>query len=169
MKRLVTLIILIGLVSLVLPAFAPVYAGEGGLKIGMLTMTPVPGSGKNLIIKSSRDITAVFKDTKGKEEYYIGEIGIKLGVDLSIKGEGQFQYAVIALSSDYKTGSYALQGRYFGQKVGVGANVGVGVQLLIGGFKKSFSLQPFGAGVGKGFLGAQFGLGYLFLQKDPTR
>lgn len=168
MKRLVTLIVLIGLVSLVVPAFAPVYAGEGGIKVGELVIEAVPGTRRNLIVKSSADVTAVFTDLKGNKEYYIGELGIKLGLDLGIKDEQQILYAVISLSSDYKTGSYALQGKYFGQRASVSIKKGVGVGLLIGGFKKSFTLQPFALEVNTGY-GVSVGLGYIYLQKDPTR
>ena len=48
------------------------------------------------------------------------------------------------------------------------AGVGVGAQLLIGGFDKSFTLQPFSAGGVKG-VGASLGLGYLYLQKAPGK
>jgi hypothetical protein len=114
------------------------------------------------------DVVATFKDPNGKIEYYIGEMGQKLGVDLSYKVDEVLGYAVFSASSAYKTGSYALQGKYFGTKASVAWGVGVSGQLMIGGFDKSFSLQPVSLGATTG-VGANLGLGYLYLQKDPNK
>jgi hypothetical protein len=78
------------------------------------------------------------------------------------------EYLVLSLSSAYKTGSYALQGKYFGQVIGAGVKVGAGIQVLVGGFEKSFTLQPLSVGTGRG-TGIGVGMGYLYLQKDPTK
>lgn len=147
----------------------PAMADEAGVKIGKLTISSVPGSGKNLIIRSSSDVEAVFEDLNGKEEFYIGEAGIEFGIDLAMKeGEWNQVYLVFSPAEDYRTGSYALQGKYFGTRAGAGVGVGVNAQVLLGGLDKSFSLQPLSVGTGTG-TGVEAGLGYLFLQKDPAR
>ncbi len=133
-----------------------------------LKVTALPGTGHNLIIKSSVDIDAVFTDTAGNEEYYIGEMGYKLGVDLSVKSNEQLAYIVFSPSSNYKTGSYALQGKYFGQKAKASMGVGAGAQILLGGFDKSFTLQPLALEGTEGY-GVSAGLGYLYLQKDHRK
>ncbi|MGD9075856.1 MAG: DUF992 domain-containing protein [Desulfobacteraceae bacterium] len=168
MKRVIGLIFIIGMCCMMLLSTPPVYAGEEGIKIGQLVIEAVPGTRQNLIVKSSADIKGLFTDTKGKKEYYIGETGVKLGLNLNIKEGEKIYYTVFSVASEYKTGSYALQGRYFGQRVSVAAKAGAGAALLIGGFKKSFTLQPLALQEVKGW-GVDAGLGYLYLQKDPTQ
>jgi hypothetical protein len=145
-----------------------VQAGDKGIKLGTLTVKTVKGTGHNLIVKSSVDVTAVFTDVKGNKEYYIGEMGNKFGVDLSHKFTEDLGYAVFSPSSAYKTGSYALQGKYFGQRASVSAGVGGGVTVLLGGFDKSFTLQPLALSVNTG-VGVSVGIGYLYLQRDNTK
>jgi hypothetical protein len=144
------------------------YAGDAGIKIGALVVKAVEGSRKNLIIRSSVDVVAEFTDLDGNKEYYIGEMGQKFGIDMSIKKKEVLRYAVFSPSSAYKTGLYALAGKYFGAKASVAAGAGVGAQVLLGGFDKSFTLQPLSAGGVKG-VGASLGLGYLYLQRDTSK
>ena len=157
---------LLVLFSVFFIAVTSLYAGTEGVKMGTLTVTALPGTGQNLIFKSSVDVEAIFTDTAGNKEYYIGEMGYKLGVDLSVKSHDQLAYLVFSPSSDYTTGSYALEGKYFGQKASASLGVGVGVQVLLGGFDKSFTLQPLALKGTEGY-GVSAGLGYLYLQKAP--
>lgn len=156
---------IIGLLFAVMFISSTLYAGDAGVKHGTLVIKSIPGTSHNLIIKSSVDVAAVFTDTAGNKEHYVGEMGIKLGVDLSIKKSEEFHYLVFSPSSDYKTGSYALQGKYFGQSASVAVGAGPSVKILLGGFDKSFSLQPLALGGNMGY-GATAGLGYLYLQKN---
>lgn len=156
------------LVSLFVLGATTLYAGEGGTKMGKLVVTALPGTGHNLIVKSSVDVEAVFTDNAGKKEYYIGEMGYKLGVDLSIKSNEQLEYLVVSEISDTQTASYALQGKYFGQKASAQMKVGGGVQVLLGGMGKSISLQPLAVAKTEGY-GVSAGLGYLYLQKDHRK
>ena len=144
------------------------YAGDAGIKTGTLTVKAVEGSRMNLIIRSSVDVKAEFTDLGGNKEYYIGEMGQKLGIDLSIKKKEVLRYAVFSPASEYKTGKYALAGKYFGTKASAAVGVGAGVQVLLGGFDKSFTLQPLAAGGVKG-AGASLGIGYLYLQRDSSK
>ena len=59
-------------------------------------------------------------------------------------------------------------GKYFGTKASAAVGVGAGVQVLLGGFDKSFTLQPLAAGGVKG-AGASLGIGYLYLQRSPGK
>ena len=155
---------LIGALCAIVLISAQAYAGDAGVKVGTLKITVIPGSGHNLIIRSSSDIEAVFTDSAGKTEHYIGEMGVKLGVDLTYKTEEQVGYLVFSPAADYKTGSYALEGKYFGTAASASVGAGVSARMLLGGFDKSFTLQPLALGVNKG-AGASLGLGYLYLQK----
>lgn len=171
MKTLTRSIVVMCLFSVLLLGCATTQTGsEGseGVKTGTLTITAVTGTEHNLIIRSSVDVDAVFTDTAGKKEYYIGEMGYKLGVDLSVKTEDQLAYLVFSPSKDYKTGSYALEGKYFGQKASAALGLGAGVQILLGGFQNSISLQPLALEGTEGY-GVSVGLGYLYLQKDHRK
>lgn len=158
-------IMIIGLCCAFLIGSSALYAGKKGVKVGTLVVKALPETGHNLIIRSSVDVTAVFTGPEGKKEHYIGEMGYKLGIDLSHKTNEELHYAVICAASDYRTGSYALQGKYFGQKASVSLGVGAGVQVLLGGFQKGFTLQPLSLEVDKGE-GVSAGLGYLYLQRS---
>ena len=166
MKRFIILMLVFGLSLFLLGA--PQGLAADGIKIGTLEILSVPGTRSGLFIRSSVDVTAVFTDTKGKKEYYVGETGVKLGINLSAKDEQKISYLVFSASSDYKTGSHVMEGKYFGQKASAGLGVGVGVAVLIGGFDKSFTLQPVSVETLKGW-GVEAGLGYLYLQKDMKR
>ena len=169
MRRLIMFILVVGLCSsLALTVPAPVSAGSDGVKIGTLTINAIEGTGHNLLIHSSVNVNATFTDQAGKTEHYIGEMGVGFGIDISIKTSETLEYLVFSPSSAYKTGSYALQGKYFGSKASVAVGVGASVQILLGGLDKSFSLQPLAIGGTKGG-GASAGLGYLYLQKDPKK
>lgn len=168
MKFLIRSMSILILLCVVLLGTSSLYAGGKGIKVGSLEIRAIPGTGHNLIVKSSVDVVAVFTDSKGNTEHYIGERGIKLGLDFSHKTDDVLEYIVISAASEYKTGSYALQGKYFGDKADIELGIGAGVQVLLGGFDKSFTLQPLAAGETKG-VGASLGLGYLFLQKDHTK
>ncbi len=169
MRHLMTLVLVVGLfTSILLTAPATVCAGDMGVKIGTLIFEAVPGTRSNLIITSSVDVIATFEDESGGKEYYIGEMGVKLGVDFSYKSGEVLQYGVFSPAKNYKAGSYGLQGKYFGQKASVAVGAGPAVQILLGGGGDSFTLQPLSVGYTTGF-GASAGLGYLYLQKDPSK
>ena len=114
------------------------------------------------------DVVATFTDTGGDKEYYHGEMGVKLGLDASHDTRETLEYAVISAASDYKTGSYALQGKYFGSKAEASLGAGAVAEVFIGGFDKSFTLQPLAVGTTEGY-GVQLGMGYLYLQRDHSK
>ena len=138
-------------------------SAEGGLEIGLLKCSVVPGSRVNLLIRSTADINCTFND-QGTMEMYSGETGIALGLDLGFKTDEQMAFAVIAASSDTNPGSYALEGRYIGASASATVGVGVGAKVLVGGGDKNLSLQPLALEANKGF-GASAGLGFLYLER----
>jgi hypothetical protein len=154
----------IGMICTMFLSVPALYAGDGGVKVGTLVIKTVAGTRHNLLIKSSSDVAATFKGEGGETEEYIGEMGIGFGVDLSLKREETIGYVVFSASSDYKTGSYALQGKYYGADASATLGAGASAKVLVGGFEKSFTLQPLMLGANEG-VGAAAGLGYLFLQK----
>jgi hypothetical protein len=160
--------VLLATSGLILLLVSTLYAADGGVKLGTLEIKAIESTRHNLIIKSSVDVNATFTDSGGNKEYYIGEMGIKLGLDASRDTKETLQYLVISAASEYKTGSYALQGKYFGQKAEASLGAGAVVEVFIGGFDKSFTLQPLAVGTTEGY-GVELGLGYLYLQRDHSR
>lgn len=168
MKTLFNSVTAVALFCIFLLTAFPLYAADPGVKIGTLEVKAIQSTRHNLIIMSSVDVNAVFTDSSGNKEHYIGEMGYKLGIDFSHKTDETLSYLVVSATSDYKSGSYALQGKYFGTKASVAVGAGAGVQILLGGFEKSFTLQPVSVGGVEGY-GASLGLGYLYLQKDHKK
>lgn len=110
---------------------------EGGVKAGVLTCNV--SSGWGLIFGSSRDLNCVYSHDHGSTENYVGHIR-KFGVDIGYQNGGVIAWAVIAPTSDVGKGSLA--GDYGGASGSATVGVGVGANVLVGGFKDSFALQP---------------------------
>ena len=64
----------------------------------------------------------------------------KIGVDIGVTHQGSLQWAVLALSGKQKDG--ALAGDYIGATAEASVVTGGGANLLVGGFERSFTLQP---------------------------
>lgn len=109
---------------------------KGGVKIGVLNCQIEPGVG--FIIGSSKGVDCVFHGTKGRVEHYTGSIG-KLGVDIGVTGETRLGWIVFAPGS-MKQGS--LKGSYVGASAQATAGLGLGANVLVGGFRNSINLQP---------------------------
>jgi hypothetical protein len=109
----------------------------GGVKLGVLKCHADRGIG--WIIGSSKDVDCVFTPAGGgHEEYYEGSIG-KLGLDLGITQETMLGWVVFA-PGKLKGGS--LKGSYTGASAEATVGLGVGANVLVGGFRKSINLQP---------------------------
>ncbi len=159
--RAISIVLLAGFAAAGLSAPA---SAQTGVRIGYLACEAVPGTRFNLLIMSSVDVKCVFNDVNGRERYR-GETGIALGADLNLKGMEKINFAVLAGTSDYKIGSNALAGKYFGAKASASAGIGAGAAVLLGGGSKNFTLQPL-AIEGNIGLGAAAGLGYLYLEPE---
>ena len=142
---------------------APALAadGHGGMKIGVLSCKKVEG-GYNLLIHSVSNVRCEFSSSEAKE-YYKGESGVALGLNLEWNPAETILFTVIAGTSDVRVGQHALAGNYYGAKVSASVGVGTGVQVLVGGGSKNITLQPLVLEGSTG-LGASGGLSYLYLQ-----
>ncbi len=145
-------------------AMIPAQAGAEaeGLRTGTLTCTKT-GEKVNFLIQSRVPLACTFSNGNGSEEYR-GESGIAMGLDLQWEQEKELVFVIIALTSDYRIGSYAIEGTYVGTKASAAIGVGLGANVLIGGGDKSFSLQPVSVEGSTGF-GAAAGVGYLTLKR----
>jgi Protein of unknown function (DUF992) len=145
---------------LLVSAFAATPAMAGAVKVGVLNCRIEPGVG--FIIGSSKDVECEFKRAGGGREYYKGTIG-KLGLDIGVTTDGVLGWIVFAPG---KTKRGSLRGSYTGASAEATVGLGVGANVLVGGFKKSINLQPLS-------LQAQTGLnlaaGVASLNLRPTR
>jgi hypothetical protein len=115
----------------------PAQAAENGTKVGMLTCKV--DSGWGFVFGSSRDLKCVFSQDNNTQEHYAGTIK-KFGVDIGYHAGGIMAWAVLAPTNN--VGKGALAGDYGGVTGSAAVGVGAGANVLIGGFKDSFSLQP---------------------------
>ncbi|MCB1748775.1 MAG: DUF992 domain-containing protein [Gammaproteobacteria bacterium] len=138
---------------------------EGGLEVGVLTCSVVPGSRLNLLIRSTADVKCVYAKG-GQTEEYVGETGIALGLDLSFKQDEKMAFTVIAASEDVRPGAKALGGKYVGGELSAAAGLGLGAKALVGGGAKNIGLQPLALESSTG-IGASGGLSFLYIEPAP--
>ncbi|GAV21090.1 hypothetical protein MMIC_P2069 [Mariprofundus micogutta] len=138
-------------------------AGESsaGTKIGILTCESIPNTRLNLLIHSTVDVKCKYVSSdRSTTEYYIGETGVQLGLDIAHKIRQALVFAVLA--ADFKQGNHKLAGKYIGAGASVSLGAGAGVQVLVGDGQNSFSLEP--AFEGNEGIGATVGITYLYLE-----
>jgi hypothetical protein len=128
-------ILSVGLLSLALMATAA--DAKSGVKMGVLSCEVEGGAG--FIIGSSKGVDCVYEPASGgRREHYSGSIG-KLGVDIGVTGRTVLAWAVFAPG---KVNKGALRGSYSGVSAEATVGVGLGANVLVGGFKKGINLQP---------------------------
>lgn len=109
------------------------------VQVGRLSCDVAGGVG--LILGSSKDVTCTFKRKDHDAESYTGEIN-KLGIDIGVTEKSHIEWLVFA-AADRNIDTGALAGTYLGASAEATVGVGLGGNVLIGGFEKSFALQPF--------------------------
>jgi Protein of unknown function (DUF992) len=117
-------------------ALVPTGAEAAGVKLGVLNCHMDGGVG--FIIGSSKDVDCVFHRANGRNEHYRGSIG-KLGVDIGITGETVLGWVVFAPGL---TRPGSLKGSYTGASAEATVGLGLGANVLVGGFRQSINLQP---------------------------
>jgi uncharacterized protein DUF992 len=112
-------------------------ASESGIKIGVLSCGMESSVG--MIIASSKRVDCVYQPSGGgRVEHYDGRIS-KIGIDVVVTNQTVLVWGVFA-PGKVKRG--ALEGTYVGASAEATLAVGLGANVLIGGFKRSISLQP---------------------------
>ena len=145
-----------------LPAIT-VQAAEGAKnEVGVVTCEYIPGTKTNLLIHSSASFDCVFKHG-GVKDYYEGEAGIRLGLDLEWTEQSSMSYTVVASTNKDLDWSTALNGTYTGGKASAAFGIKLGAAALVGGSNDSIALVPLAVETGTG-AGAAAGIGYLSLQ-----
>lgn len=148
------------LAALGLLAAIPAQAA-GGIKVGILTCDVEGGAG--IIVGSRKPLACYFNALGGADEAYDGAI-TKIGLDAGITTGSKIAWAVFAPTSSIAPG--ALEGRYYGISAEATWALGLGANLLVGGFDRSINLQPLSV---QGQAGANIagGIGYLRLKSPP--
>jgi hypothetical protein len=142
-------------------AFAsPASAAEATVKVGVLTCHVAGGWG--FVFGSSKDLRCVYDPSKGANERYYGTVN-KYGVDIGYTEGGVMVWAVFAPASTLKPG--ALGGDYVGATASATVAVGVGANVLVGGFRHSITLQPISIEGNTG-LNVAAGIGALTLRHE---
>src|SRR5262249_35808047 len=136
-------------------------AGNAGVKVGVLNCNGDSGFG--LILGSSRDVHCSYIPTAGAGERYNRAI-TKVGVDIGYIKGGILVWSVIAPASTVAPG--AASGAYGGVTAGGTIGVGLGANVLVGGFNKSIALQPLSVEGNTG-LNVAAGIAELSLNKVP--
>lgn len=110
----------------------------GRFELGVLDCS-IDG-GTSYVVTSNKGVSCTFKPSNGgPSEIYTGVIS-KLGVDLGSTHQGQLVWSVLAASRDYDSGNLA--GSYYGVNAEASVVTGGGANLLLGGFQRSYALQP---------------------------
>lgn len=109
---------------------------QGRTQVGVLSCDVSAGIGR--IIGSTRALSCRFRPYRGRTELYRGTIR-HTGLDIGVTRRGVMIWGVLAPSS---LRNLALGGRYAGASAEVTAGLGLGANVLIGGFQGSVALQP---------------------------
>jgi len=136
-------------------------AAPHGVNVGTLTCGVASGWG--FIFGSSKDLRCVFRQNDRHTAHYTGSIS-KFGVDIGYTEGGVLVWGVVAPSSDVRPGT--LDGDYVGVSASATAGVGVGANVLVGGFDKSIALQPLSVSGNEG-LNVAAGIGSISLKYTP--
>jgi hypothetical protein len=122
--------------AVALAAATPASASSG-VKIGSLNCVIEGGVG--LILGSSKDMVCRFRSAGGgRSERYVGRIS-RLGIDIGVTKKAYMTWAVFA-PGNVKRG--ALAGSYGGASAEATVGVGLGANVLVGGFRRTIALQP---------------------------
>lgn len=145
------------------PAPVPVVAAEPSspVELGLLKCSLAPALG--YVIVSSRPVDCTYVNAAGRVAgHYAGSIG-RLGVDLGINNGGALVWAVLAPVYNLKPG--ALEGTYVGASAEATVGVGLGANVLVGGFARSIVLNPVSV---QGQTGLNVSAGIAGLQLRPA-
>jgi hypothetical protein len=136
-------------------AAAAAQDNEVRVEYGMLRCTMTDRT--NFVVVSKAEFACIFEHGDDRpSERFAGTID-QVGLDLSRMESQQLIWAVLAPSYDAEVS--AMEGFYGGAGAGFSVGQGAGVSVLVGGFDKSFALQPIsvsgnsGAGVSAGVQG----------------
>ena len=130
-------------------------------RAGVLTCRTSASVG--LIVGSHQRLRCQLKADAGWTQNYAGAIN-RVGMDLGVKAGGVMTWLVMGQTSAIP--HEALTGKFVGASGGISAGVGVGANVLVGGTRKSISLQPLSV---EGQVGVNLALGVAAMTLQPVR
>jgi uncharacterized protein DUF992 len=139
MQRPTPRIVFLGILAALAIAFSvPAFAQTRPIRVGGLTCNASVRVG--LVLGSRQDLSCVFRSSVTGAQYtYRGKIR-RIGVDLGVTRGGTLIWAVLARNSQIGQGT--LRGHYVGVSGNAALGVGLGANALIGGSRRTISLQP---------------------------
>jgi hypothetical protein len=159
-SRLVRWVTPVLFIGFMLPTAAAQAQGSS-VRQGVLTCRTSASVG--LIVGSRQRLRCQFKSNSGQTQNYVGTIG-RLGLDVGITAGGIMTWVVLASVANIPSG--ALAGEFVGASGDISLGVGVGANVLVGGTRKAFSLQPLSV---EGQVGANLALGVARMRLAPVR
>ena len=121
-------------------------------RVGGLTCSTGPRVG--LVLGSRQDMRCVFvASATGQQYVYTGTIR-RLGLDVGVTRGGTLFWAVFARNSQIGRGT--LRGNYVGASGNVAVGLGLGAKVLVGGSRRTITLQPLSV---EGQIGLNLALG----------
>jgi hypothetical protein len=121
-------------------------------RVGGLTCDAAPRVG--LLVGSRQNLRCVFRsNSTGRQYRYTGTIS-RVGLDVGITGGGRLFWGVFAPTSHVGYG--ALRGTYVGASGNASFGLGLGANVLVGGSRRTISLQPLSV---EGLFGVNLALG----------
>jgi Protein of unknown function (DUF992) len=92
------------------------------------------------VLGSRQDMRCTFVETTtGRQYRYSGRIR-RVGVDVGVTRGGTLSWGVFARNS--QIGPRTLRGEYVGASGNVAVGLGLGAKVLVGGFRRTITLQP---------------------------
>ncbi len=124
------------LAATALAAAAFATPAQALVKVGVLSCHIAGGTG--LVLYSKKHLRCTFRRASGRVERYTGSI-TRVGLDIGETTGTSLVWAVFAPGSTQRG---ALAGSYAGASAEVTLGAGLGGNVLIGGFKRTITLQP---------------------------
>jgi hypothetical protein len=122
------------------------------VRVGGLTCSTGPRVG--LVLGSRQDMRCIFRASGTGQQYaYRGTIR-RIGLDVGVTRGGTLFWAVFARNSQIGRGT--LRGNYVGASGNVAIGLGLGAKVLIGGSRRTITLQPLSV---EGQIGINLALG----------
>ena len=143
------------------PLPPPPPPSPAGIKVGSLTCNV--SSGMGFIFGSEKSLKCTYSPNAGGGEHYTGTFS-KYGLDIGYADSAVLVWGVVSPTSDVRPG--ALEGDYAGATAGATFVVGLGANVLVGGFDKSIALQPVSVQGNTG-MNVSAGLGVMTLKYAP--
>jgi hypothetical protein len=157
-------LMVVALTCVVLAGAAPVAAQEKkGVTVGMLRCNEASGWG--MVFGSTKELSCVFTNSeKGAKPVRLTGTIKKYGVDIGFTQNAVILWAVVSTSDKFTPGDLA--GSYGGVTAEAAWAVGLGANVLLGGSKKGFALQPLSV---QGYNGINLAAGVTEVELKPAK